>query len=141
MSDDGIGSASQQPNRLSTAIGVAIILALTLLLVAGVGAVLFDLEPDEGGPPEVAWEVEAADPPVLIHNGGDDVDCERVLLGGTLGTGENLCTYFDGPVISDGDSAELEGITPRNGTIVLKWEYTETGQIIEFTEPIELVYD
>ena len=137
--DEGLpGDAMQQPRRLTVAVGVVIIIALTLLLVAGTAAVLFELAPDEGGPPEVAWQIDPGDPPVLTHGGGDPVDCERVLLGGELGDGESLCTYVDEPVITEGDTVLLTGFEGRSGTIVIQWKDVETGQVVDLTEPFHL---
>lgn len=135
MTDLEPGDADQQPQRLSLIVGVTILLAFTLVLVIAVGGVLFDFAEDEGTPPEVNWEFEPSDPPVLTHGGGDSVDCDRIFLGGDLGTGESLCTYFDGDVISEGDSTSLMPVGNTTGTITLEWEDRETGQVYPLVEP------
>lgn len=132
------GDAVHQPRRLSVAIGVAIILGLTLVLVVGVSAVLFELDANDDGPPEVLWEFDPSDPPVLTHDGGDTVECDRVFVGGDLGSGASLCTYFDGETISEGDSAELTPVGNETGQIVLEWEDREIDQRIELTEPFAI---
>ncbi len=132
---DGDTDTSAGVNSISVAVGVGIILGLTLLLVVGVGTVLFELESDEGGPPEVDWQVDPSDPPVLHHRGGDSVDCERIIITGDFTDGETLCEYLDGDVMQEGDSATLMPLGGGSGTITLEWHDVETGRITPITEP------
>lgn len=132
MSD--IGSEFASNDRLkSVIVGVAIVLVVTVLMIAGGSAVLFDLEPDET-PPETKWDLEWTDPPVLTHDGGDAVNCEQVIVTGDLGSGETLCEYFSEDVITEGDSAELMPIEGKTGNLSLTWQNSDG----EITVPIPL---
>lgn len=132
------GDHGHAPTRLTVAVGVGIILALTLVLAAGVGGLLFDLDPQEPGPPEVLWDLEDSDPPVLTHVDGESVECDRLFVGGELGSGLSLCEYFDSDIISEGDSAELMPIDGESGSIVLEWYDAETDQLLAVHETFQL---
>lgn len=114
-------------------IGVGIVLLLTLVLTAVVGIYLFDFTEDEPVP-EVVWSLSNGDEPVLHHQGGDQVDCNRIIVEGDLGNGEDLCSYFDDDIISEGDSAPLMDTSGESGSIVLSWHDVETDRLIPLTQ-------
>lgn len=117
--------------------GVVIILVVTLMLTAVVGLLLFDFTEDEPVP-EVVWSLSNGDVPVLHHQGGDAVNCERIFIEGDHGSGEDLCTYFEEDIIQEGDSAALMDTGGEAGSIVLAWHDVETDRtlpIIQFDYP------
>lgn len=113
---------------------VAIVLVVTAILIAVVGLFVFDLTADEGAPPEVQWELTVDEHPVLHHGGGDPVRCELITVEGALGTGNDLCAYFDETVIEAGQSARLTDVPSTSGSITLEWYDVETDRSIPIAE-------
>lgn len=138
MEHQSVEPPTTRSNRLAVVGGVLIILAVTAALVVGTGVMLFNLDRSDGGPPEVAWQVEGDNPPHLVHGGGDPVECERLFIAGDLGSGESLCVYFDTSPITEGDTAALWSLEDRSGSFVLQWEDTDTGQVYDLTEPFQI---
>lgn len=135
MSTDENGSTpSHRPTTVI--VGFVVIIALTLVIAAGVSVVFFELEPDEG-PPEIHWTLEQSDPLVLTHDGGDAIECDRILITGDFGSGETLCEYFESEVITEGDSAELMSTDGQSGLFSLTWQDVNLDQNITiFEEPV-----
>lgn len=133
MSDKEPDSHANQSTLIIVA-GVAIILGLTVVLIIGVSAVFFDLDHADGTPPETQWTLQQSDPPVLMHEGGDAVECSRIRVTGDLGSGETLCEYFGDGIISQGDSAELMAINGDTGLLSLTWEDIELNTTITIFE-------
>lgn len=122
---------------MPTRLAVAFVLGVTLVLASLVGVVLFDFTEEEPVP-QVMWSLSDDDGPVLYHNGGDDVRCDRIFVEGELGRGEDLCTYFDDELIEEGDSARLMDPEGASGTIVLAWHDIETDRtipLVQFEHP------
>lgn len=118
---------------MSTRLAVAFVLGVTLVLAVIVGVVFFDFAEEEPVP-QILWSLADDDGPVLYHNGGDEVRCDRILVEGDLGRGEDLCTYFDGEMIEEGDSARLMDPAGTSGTIVLAWHDVETDRTIPLVQ-------
>lgn len=118
--------ADERPVR--PVVGAIIFFAFTLLLVAIVGLTVFDLTEDEGAPPQVNWNLTNGDQPLLQHDGGDEVQCDRVSVEGSLGSGQTLCAFFDEELIVSGDAARLMATDGQSGSIELVWHDVETGR-------------
>lgn len=131
---DMSGWPSEETTPLSPRLATAVVLATTLLLMAGVGLLVFDHSPDEGAPPEVNWNVTVEERPILHHRGGDPVRCDLVSVGGDAGSDETLCHYFDGQTVGPGDSAALDDVSPTGGSITLVWYDVETGRSVPIAE-------
>lgn len=133
-------SSTHEPNPpVSTPVALLAIVVVTIAAVAVVGYVVFDLSEDEGVVPQVEWSLTNGDQPTLHHQGGDDIDCALLTVEGDLGSGETLCTYFDGE-ITEGDSAALMDTGSEDGTIVLMWYDVETevySPLQQWSYPLE----
>lgn len=120
------------PHEEDPPVSRPVAVALIVLVVAGsmlaVSLFVFEFDGDDGGPPAVRWELTADDPPVLSHNGGDPVACNRVFVVGELGSNRSLCAYFETDRIEEGDTASLMSIGNRSGSISLEWYDTELNQ-------------
>lgn len=111
--------AREQP--VSTPLGIAMVLAVTLVLAAAVGLVLFEF-PEEHRVPEIEWSIEEADDrPILRHNGGETVPCDRFEVRGDFTDGASLCGFFDGERIGQGDAAALMDTGGQEGRLELVW--------------------
>lgn len=131
---DTVPEPNANQSTIIIVVGVAIILGLTVVLIMGVSAVFFDLDHDDGSPPQTQWTLEQTDPPVLMHDGGDAVDCSRIRVTGDLGSGETLCEYFGDGIISEGDSAVLMPINGDTGLLSLTWKDVELNRTITIFE-------
>ncbi|MFW6153133.1 MAG: type IV pilin [Halobacteriota archaeon] len=129
MDDRSLLDRGPMPTREA----VVFVLGVTLVLTAIVGFVLFDFTEEEHVP-QVRWTLADEDGPVLHHDGGDPVRCDRIRVEGDLGRGEDLCTCFDDQLIEEGDSARLMDPEGTAGTIVLAWHDVETDRTIPLAQ-------
>jgi len=127
------GGISSNSSTRGVLLGVAVMLIVTLIAVAAVGVFLFDFETEEPVP-QVIWTLSNGETPTLHHEGGDEVRCERITVGGELGTGETLCAFFTEETVTEGASAQLMDTGSQEGTIVLYWYDEETQQNIALVQ-------
>jgi len=129
-------------DAVSPVIGVILMVAITVILAAVIGAFVLNLGGGQESPPQVDWgwsDVSASNDVELEHNGGDRVDNPDQITvnaedsGGTTVNADSttLDSQFSGDTISAGETATLDvngGGGPTDGTIELTWESSDGSQ-------------
>ena len=133
-------------DAVSPVIGVILMVAITVILAAVIGAFVLDFGGQES-PPQVqwSWSDESGGDVTLKHGGGDNVnnpgqitvhggvdsDYEGASLDADPSSNPSL---FGSGTITAGDSAESEVDGTDTGTITLVWESSDGSRSVELSE-------
>ena len=107
---------------VSPVIGVILMVAITVILAAVIGAFVLNLGGDLEQAPQAQLSVEvndAANGVILTHNGGDALNVDDLRIAGDLSTGPftGLSGYASGDQFSVGDEAQLGGSSGNEYTV------------------------
>ena len=119
---------------VSPVIGVILMVAITVILAAVIGAFVIGIGDDQETVPQASWDwdySETDDEITVTHSSGDSIDRDRLSVtgGGVTDTtpveGDDL---FDGvTTVSAGTQSEEIGVDPDDGAINLVWESEDGG--------------
>ena len=125
-----------QERAVSPVIGVILMVAITVILAAVIGAFVLGLASDvsESAPTaQISFEYDSgADEVTLVHEGGSSFSVDNVRLTGTGGTDDDLSgSNWDGTV-SAGDSTGGVDISAENegNTLRLIWQGSSSSSTI-----------
>jgi flagellin-like protein len=120
-------------DAVSPVIGVILMVAITVILAAVIGAFVLNLGGGQESPPQTEWawsDDSTANTVTLEHNGGDRVDDPQqitVSIQNSSTTEYTLDQKF-GDTISAGSSATYSITASETGTIELIWESSDGSQ-------------
>jgi len=134
-------------DAVSPVIGVILMVAITVILAAVIGAFVLNLGGGQESPPQVDWgwsdnsSSASSGGVTLEHNGGDRVDNpDQITMTGDLSSDITLdnSDLFDADTVSAGDDAVLTNSTSTSlssgtGTLELVWESSDgsNSQVID----------
>ena len=113
---------------VSPVIGVILMVAITVILAAVIGAFVIGIGDDQETVPQASWDWDyEGDGGQLevTHNGGDTIDGDRLSVTGAVADGEDA---FDGDTVDAGTTETFpdSDVTPDE-TAVLSWESEDGG--------------
>ena len=133
--DDRAGGATDR--AVSPVVGVALLIAITVVLAATIGAAVMSLGVGGAGVPEATLSFtadETAEEIVLIHEGGDPLDADEIVIldqdGNVVGELERDMTAGERLVIVDDDDYDVEEVR-----VVWEDPDTDNAQILANFRP------
>ena len=107
-----------EDRAVSPVIGVILMVAITVILAAVIGAVVLGLGGETQETPQVSLSFDQDDDTVTVaHRGGDSVDEEDIEARGAGSDG----TDFDGDVFRAGDSVNVSVVGDEGDTLNIVW--------------------
>jgi flagellin-like protein len=123
-------------DAVSPVIGVILMVAITVILAAVIGAFVLNLGGGQESPPQTQWGwsdtnvsgTSSADEVALAHDGGDRVDNPGQITLSNSSNDITLDTLFGTDTISAGAEATVSVNSGETGTFELIWESSDGSQ-------------
>jgi flagellin-like protein len=127
-------------DAVSPVIGVILMVAITVILAAVIGAFVLDIGGSQESAPQAQWEY-ADDAPgsgeiTIKHNGGDTVtETDQITINGDVNASSStLQSVTNGhDSMSAGDSVIVEADGTTEGQVSLVWESSDGSQSSELS--------
>jgi len=132
-------------DAVSPVIGVILMVAITVILAAVIGAFVLDIGGSQESAPQVQWDWSddaAQNDTVLSHGGGDTVNNPSQLsIDGDVNTSspdysgmqlDNSNLFGTGSITAN-DEATIEVSADSTGTVYLTWESSDGSQSSELS--------
>lgn len=126
---------SDDDRAVSPVVGVALLIAITVILAAVIGFVVLDTTVSNTDNPNVRLTFEGVDPTVVSHEGGDELTPEQVVVKVIEPDGDTRKTTLEGDVggtFNTGDRFEVS--TNPNETVIIFWEDPQSGREVQLAK-------
>jgi len=129
-------------NAVSPVIGVILMVAITVILAAVIGAFVLDIGGSQESAPQVQWDWSEGSDNVELSNGGGDTvsNPDQITLTDSGGNADERDNTLDSDVLFDTNSIDastdattIDVGSSVSGTLGLTWESSDGSQSTELS--------
>jgi len=122
-------------DAVSPVIGVILMVAITVILAAVIGAFVLDIGGSQESAPQVQWDwSDGSSDVTLEHGGGDTVNNpSQITVSDSAGTVSDTTLDTAHSTWTAGDSIDLAVGSGNTGTLTLTWESSDGSQSSELS--------
>jgi flagellin-like protein len=124
-----ITGLAEDDRAVSPVVGVALLIAITVILAAVIGFVVLDTSTSTTEAPNARLTFTDNNPVTVSHEGGDSFDLENVVVKVNGGNQGNLTTYGVNGDFNTGDTFDVTAGT--GDTVVVLWDDPQSDREVQ----------
>jgi len=128
---------SSTDRAVSPVVGVALLIAITVILAAVIGFVVLDTTVSTTDAPSAQITFEGTNPTVITHEGGDQLEPKNVVVrvtrDGDTVVFERLDEKIDGDFFNTGTRVEISN-TQSGDTVFVFWEDPQSSREVQLAK-------